>query len=240
MPDLKALSLTALPLVALLALSGCPMATTGADGGESTGGTGTGTSGGATSAGTSGASSGGSSSTSGGSTTGAGTGGTTSGGGSSGGATTSGGTGSGSGTSSGGSSSGGATTGGTGGSTSGGTTGATDGGTDAGAGDAGCVLDDCQDGGYTCCTGFDHCIDTSNDSANCGMCGKLCATDEICTAGICGTAPCNGSLCGAAGGCCLDSCCMTGQICCEVHIGAVTIKCYDATDGCPLSCKLCP
>jgi hypothetical protein len=226
--DLKGLSFLAVAGLALLLAPGCPTAATGADGGTETGTSGSGTSGGATTGGAS-------TSTGGGSTGGGTTGASTSGG-------TSGGTGT---SSTGGSTTGGSTTGGSGGSSSGGTTGGTDGGmsdggADAGTGDAGCVLADCEDAGYTCCAGFDHCVDVSNDSANCGTCGKLCNFDQMCSAGLCGAPPCNGSLCGAAGGCCLDSCCHAGEICCEVHNGAVFVQCYNATDGCPLSCKMCP
>jgi hypothetical protein len=105
--------------------------------------------------------------------------------------------------------------------------------------DGGCVLVDCQDGGYTCCPGFDHCVDPGTDSANCGSCGTLCTIGQACVDGGCAPAPCtNGQLCGAAGGCCLGLCCYPGQICCRIW--PITSVCHDAADGCPLPCRQCP
>ncbi len=39
-----------------------------------------------------------------------------------------------------------------------------------------------------CGSGAGVCVDTSSDNANCGDCGKACATDQVCTAGVCGCA----------------------------------------------------
>ena len=53
----------------------------------------------------------------------------------------------------------------------------------------------CQSG--TCCGG--HCATTSNDKSNCGVCGKTCASNQVCSAGscVCGSGTCGGSdLCG--------------------------------------------
>ena len=41
----------------------------------------------------------------------------------------------------------------------------------------------CTGGTFCCSTG---CKNLDNDAANCGVCGKVCATGQTCTAGVCG------------------------------------------------------
>lgn len=87
--------------------------------------------------------------------------------------------------------------------------------------------------GQTMCAG--RCVTTSNDAANCGMCGRACAAGESCVMGACqlvcpmGQTNCSGrcvdtnndpancSMCGRA--------CAAGQAC-------VTGMCFDVVRGC--------
>ena len=55
----------------------------------------------------------------------------------------------------------------------------------------GCTIPDtgaqntATDADCTRCNGT--CTDTNNDNANCGACGVLCLTNEVCSHGACGT-----------------------------------------------------
>jgi hypothetical protein len=84
-------------------------------------------------------------------------------------------------------------TGGSDGSASGSSSGSGSGGE---AGIDGSVADASEAGNNLCCGGVlcgTSCIDLSADTRNCGSCGHVCASDQICTGGSC--APCS-PVCG--------------------------------------------
>lgn len=104
----------------------------------------------------------------------------------------------------------------------------------------------------TVCNGA--CRNTMTDAANCGGCGKPCATGQACQSGVCGCATgsmsCNGACadiqsdpanCGACG-----KACTTGQVCskgacsagCAAGLTKCGAACVDVT-GSQINCGTC-
>ena len=84
------------------------------------------------------------------------------------------------------------------------------------------------------------CVDTRNDSANCGGCGQTCATGQVCQGSAC---TCNGAPCA---GCCADNVCQAGtttQQCgtngavCQTCDGGRS--CQNGSCGCPSGQDFC-
>jgi hypothetical protein len=75
--------------------------------------------------------------------------------------------------------------------------------------------------GLTLCSGV--CVNLAADAANCGQCGVVCASDQVCSVGVC-TGACASGLT-ECGGACVDlntdilncgacgTACLTGQVC---------------------------
>jgi hypothetical protein len=124
----------------------------------------------------------------------------------------------------------------------------------------------CQNGTCTCptlCNGT--CVDTQSDEANCGTCGKVCGTNQVCQRGFCfPKAACPATqvgacipaqmLCGVACGCgrstegnvvCVDIAvsCEAAPPCATSADCAARFACVDVTEsggcGCASPTKLC-
>ena len=115
-------------------------------------------------------------------------------------------------------------------------------------------------GGKGCPTGTTDCdgtcVVTDLDPNNCGACGTVCATDEVCGAGACGTSCPSGTA--ACSGSCVDTAnnplhcgtcgttCATGEVCsngqCASSCGGGTTKCGELcvdTNFDPSNCGSC-
>jgi hypothetical protein len=95
--------------------------------------------------------------------------------------------------------------------------------------------------GRMCCDGF--CVNLQNDPFNCGVCGKLCeGVTSFCLNGMCQAPTCLAPiLCGANSFCCGNTCCSTGQLCCDPQgpAGGVPPTCFTPgreTPTCPQGC----
>jgi hypothetical protein len=117
----------------------------------------------------------------------------------------------------------GGTTGGSG--TTAGTTGAAGrGGTTGGAGTTGAggqggsvLCNVICSVGRTCCN--NACVNTNNDPFNCGACGRRCeGNTNLCSDGKCVVPECSPTiLCQVGAPCCGQSCCGSGQLCCQAN-----------------------
>src|SRR5436853_467073 len=89
-----------------------------------------------------------------------------------------------------------------------------------------------------------RCVPTDTDPANCGTCGRVCPTGQLCDDGTCAVR-CSGGLSECTGAChdlqsdpanC-GSCghgCSAGQVC---SMGACTLTCAPGTTACGASCR---
>jgi hypothetical protein len=97
---------------------------------------------------------------------------------------------------------------------------------------AGRCVSNCPNPGFACCpdaSGTEHCVDTQNDSNNCGGCGHECSgLTTLCQGGIC-RCPEGYTSCGSE--CCDD----TAQQCCP---GGYCIPLYSIQHGQDMKC--CP
>jgi hypothetical protein len=110
----------------------------------------------------------------------------------------------------------------------------------SGTGGASCAMN-CALSGFTCCNG--RCVNTSNDIKNCGRCGEACdGSFPICLDGNCSIPVCLGPDCGPARGCCENTCCAIGELCCKIPGGPDgPPRCTAPVDGtCPMGCPMCP
>lgn len=87
--------------------------------------------------------------------------------------------------------------------------------------------------GQTYCNG--KCVDTKTDSANCGSCGKVCSSNQKCSAGVCVTQTplCGGQTCGAGQYCCQNACRQSGVGSCPYQGSSAEYYCPKDTVTCP-------